>query len=410
MPIQVLMPALSPTMTEGNLVKWHKKEGDVVKAGQILAEIETDKATMEVEAVDEGVLGKILVAEGTDNVKVNQLIALILEEGEDASALNNVEAMTQHTSTAPVSQPKVEEVMILQVQQTIQATSKTESERLFITPLAKRIAEQNNIDPRTVSGSGPNGRVVKADIEKMTGKGSGRSASKPLILGGYTDVNLNGMRKVIARRLSESKQTVPHFYVSVDCELDALMALRQQLNNRPKAELKLSVNDFIVRACALALIEVPEANATWHDNYVRLYDNADVCVAVAVDGGLVTPVIKAAEQKSIMDISVEVKSLAERARAGKLQPEEYQGGSFTLSNLGMFGVKNFSAIINPPQACILAVGAGEQRPVVKNGQLTVATIMSCTLSVDHRAVDGAVGAKFLAAFKNLIEQPINLFV
>ncbi len=409
MPIQVLMPALSPTMTEGNLVKWHKKEGDVIKSGQVLAEIETDKATMEVEAVDEGVLGKILVEAGTENVKVNQLIALILEEGEDAASLANVEAVTHAT---PIAQSKVEEV-VPQIEQAVQTltnpSAKNESGRVFATPLARRIAEQNNIALHQITGSGPNGRIVKADVENMQASGN-RSAVKPLTIGGYTDVTLNGMRKVIAKRLTESKQTIPHFYLSVDCELDALMALRQQLNNRPKAEIKLSVNDFIVRACALALIEVPEANATWHDNYIRLYNNADVCVAVAVDGGLVTPVVKAAEQKSIMDISAEVKSLAERARAGKLQPEEYQGGSFTLSNLGMFGIKSFSAILNPPQACILAVGAGEQRPVVKNGQITVANVMSCTLSVDHRAVDGAVGARFLAAFKQLIENPINLFV
>lgn len=401
MPIQVLMPALSPTMTEGNLIKWHKKEGDVIKAGQVLAEIETDKATMEVEAVDEGIMGKILIPAGTDNVKVNELMALILEEGEDASVLDKVQAMTTHI--APVIQPKAEEI----ARQVAQTVSRSETERLFITPLAKRIAEQNNVDPRILSGSGPNGRIVKADVEKTS---TNKPAPKPLTLGGYADVNLNGMRKVIAKRLTESKQSVPHFYLSVDCELDALMTLRQQLNSHPKAVLKLSVNDFIVRACALALIEVPEANATWHDTYVRLFNNADISVAVAVDGGLVTPVVRAAEQKSIIDISLEVKSLAERARAGKLLPEEYQGGSFTLSNLGMFGIKSFSAILNPPQACILAVGAGEQQVVVKNGQMVIANVMNCTLSVDHRAVDGAVGSKFLAAFKRLIESPIHLFV
>ena len=406
MPIQILMPALSPTMTEGNLIKWHKKEGDVIKAGQVLAEIETDKATMEVEAVDEGILAKILVAEGTDGVKVNELIALILEEGEDASSLDNVKvpALVAAPVTKPVTEAVSESVKVAEV------VHKSEEERVFITPLAKRIAEQNHADPRTIMGSGPNGRIVKADVEKALSGGAGKAAAPFLTLGGHTDIKLNGMRKVIAKRLTESKQTVPHFYLSVDCELDTLMDFRRQLNNRPNTSYKLSVNDFVIRACALALKEVPEANATWHETFVRQYNNADISVAVAIDGGLVTPVIKAAEQKSVMDISAEMKSLATRARAGKLMPEEYQGGSFSLSNLGMYGVKSFSAIINPPQACILAVGAGEERPVVKNGQITVATVMNCTLSVDHRAVDGAVGARFLAAFKSLIENPLGLFV
>ena len=403
MPIQILMPALSPTMTEGNLVKWHKKEGDVIKAGQVLAEIETDKATMEVEAVDEGILGKILIPEGTDNVKVNELIALILEEGENASSLDNVKALVP--AAAPATKPVTENI----AEKTAEIAHKPAGERVFITPLAKRIAEQGHIDPRTLIGSGPNGRIIKADVEKVIGSG-GVKAAPVLTLGGHTDIKLNGMRKVIAKRLTESKQTVPHFYLSVDCELDTLMDFRRQLNARPNAPYKLSVNDFVIRACALALKQVPEANVTWHETYVRQYNNADISVAVAVEGGLVTPVICAAEQKSVMDISAEMKSLATRARAGKLMPEEYQGGSFSLSNLGMFGVKNFSAIINPPQACILAVGAGEERAIVKNGQISIATIMNCTLSVDHRAVDGAVGSKFLAAFKSLIESPLGLFV
>lgn len=403
MPIQILMPALSPTMTEGNLVKWHKKEGDVIKAGQVLAEIETDKATMEVEAVDEGILGKILIPEGTDNVKVNELIALILEEGEDASSLDDVKTLVP--AAAPATKPVTENI----TEKTAEIAHKPRGERVFITPLAKRIAEQGHIDPRTLIGSGPNGRIIKADVEKAIGSGSVRTAPV-LRLGGHTDIKLNGMRKVIAKRLTESKQTVPHFYLSVDCELDTLIDFRRQLNARPNAPYKLSVNDFVIRACALALKQVPEANVTWHETYVRQYNNADISVAVAVEGGLVTPVICAAEQKSVMDISVEMKSLATRARAGKLMPEEYQGGSFSLSNLGMFGIKSFSAIINPPQACILAVGAGAERGVVKNGQIVIATVMNCTLSVDHRAVDGAVGSKFLAAFKSLIENPLGLFV
>ncbi|MBY0281435.1 MAG: pyruvate dehydrogenase complex dihydrolipoamide acetyltransferase [Alphaproteobacteria bacterium] len=405
MPIQILMPALSPTMTEGNLVKWHKKEGDVIKAGQVLAEIETDKATMEVEAVDEGVLAKILIPEGTDNVKVNELIALILEEGEDVSSLDNIKA----SAPAPITKP-VTEAVAPEIEKAAVSAHKHEGERLFITPLAKRIAEQNHTDLKAITGSGPNGRIVKADVEKALSGVGGKAAAPALTLGGHTDIKLNGMRKVIAKRLTESKQTVPHFYLSVDCELDTLMDFRRQLNSRPNASYKLSLNDFVIRACALALKEVPEANATWHETYVRQYNNADISVAVAVDGGLVTPVIKASEQKSVIELSSEMKSLAERARAGKLMPEEYQGGSFSLSNLGMYGVKSFSAIINPPQACILAVGAGEERPVVKNGQVVIATIMNCTLSVDHRAVDGAIGARFLAAFKNLIENPLGLFI
>ncbi|MBY0463019.1 MAG: pyruvate dehydrogenase complex dihydrolipoamide acetyltransferase [Alphaproteobacteria bacterium] len=403
MPIQILMPALSPTMTEGNLVKWHKKEGDVIKAGQVLAEIETDKATMEVEAVDEGILAKILVAEGTDNVKVNELIALILEEGEDVSSLDNVKAPT------PVAKP-IAETVAPEIEKAAVSAHKHEGERLFITPLAKRIAEQNHADLRTITGSGPNGRIVKVDVEKAISGGGRKAAALALTLGGHTDIKLNGMRKVIAKRLTESKQTVPHFYLSVDCELDTLIDFRRQLNARPNAAYKLSVNDFVIRACALALKEVPEANVTWHETYVRQYNNSDISVAVAVDGGLVTPVIRASEQKSVIELSAEMKSLATRARAGKLMPEEYQGGSFSLSNLGMYGVKSFSAIINPPQACILAVGAGEERAVVKNGQITIATIMNCTLSVDHRAVDGAIGARFLAAFKSLLENPLGLFI
>ena len=402
MPIQILMPALSPTMTEGNLVKWHKKEGDVIKAGQILAEIETDKATMEVEAVDEGILAKILIAEGTDGVKVNELIALILEEGEDAASLENVKA-------APNSQPEKEPETSppLKIERPVEPARISESDRIFITPLAKRIAEQKHIDPKTILGSGPHGRIIKADIEKAASR---ISDTLPLTFGGYTDIKVNGMRKVIAKRLTESKQTVPHFYLSVDAELDTLINFRRQLNARPNATYKVSLNDFIIRACALALKEVPEANATWHETYIRQYNNSDISVAVAVEGGLVTPVIRAAEQKSVIDISIEMKSLAERARNGKLMPEEYQGGSFSLSNLGMYGIKSFSAIINPPQACILAVGAGEERPIVRNGHISIATIMNCTLSVDHRAVDGAVGSKLLKAFKSLIENPLGLFI
>ncbi len=402
MPVQILMPALSPTMTEGNLVKWHKKEGDTVKAGQILAEIETDKATMEVEAVDEGVLGKILIPEGTDSVKVNSLIALLLEDGEDKAALE------KFVANAPVSQPSAQKESTSKVESLPQSAPKTvnsqHGDRVFVTPLAKRIAEQNHVSLNVIQGSGPHGRIVKLDVEQAL---EGKPALAATQSSGYTDVKLTGMRKVIAQRLTESKTTVPHFYLTIQCELDALLALRQNMNSG-KNHAKLSVNDFIIRACALSLMDVPEANTSWNETSLRQYHSADISVAVAIDGGLVTPVVRGAQSKTIRTISEEMKSLAETARSGKLAPEAYQGGTFSLSNLGMFGIHDFSAIINPPQACILAVGAGVKQPVVKNDQLAIATVMNCTLSLDHRAVDGAAGAKFLQVFKEYIENPYSM--
>ncbi len=399
MPIELLMPALSPTMTEGNLIKWYKKEGDSIKAGEVLAEIETDKATMEVEAVDEGTLGKILIQAGSENVKVNALIALILEEDEDPKALDSyvkTPAAVQSTSAAAVSVPEP-------VTPQVKAVQGNDKSRVFASPLAKRIAENNQVSLESISGSGPKGRIIKADVEAALTKTPARS-------GEYTEISLNNMRKVIAKRLTESKQQIPHFYLNIDCNLDMLLQLRTSLNNRNKNGVKISVNDFVIKACAQALIQVPEANAAWHDTVIRQYHSADVAVAVAIDGGLVTPILRSAETKSITALSTEIKALAEKARAGKLVPEEYQGGTFTLSNLGMFGITNFSAILNPPQACILAVGAGEKRPIVKDDKIIIATMMTCTLSVDHRAVDGAVGARFLSAFKSLIEDPLALLV
>ncbi len=399
MPFQILMPALSPTMTEGNLIKWHKAEGDRIKAGQVLAEIETDKATMEVEAVDEGILGRIIIPAGTENVKVNALIGLILEDGEDKSALDSFKA------------PEAIKIEIIstQIESTVEIlthpATQASTERVYATPLARRIATQKGVNLHEINGSGPRGRIVKADIENSAPSGT---STLKYIASTHVDIPMNNMRKTIAKRLTESKQTIPHFYLTVDCNIDKLLVLRADMNALPKATRKLSVNDFIIRACALALHEVPEANATFHDTFIRQYSAVDMAVAVAIDGGLVTPVIRSAEQKSISALSAEMKSLAERARVGKLKPEEYQGGGFTLSNLGMFGVKHFGAIINPPQASILAVGAGEQRAVVKNGQLAIATMMTCTLSVDHRSVDGAVGSRLLAAFKRLIENPVAL--
>mgnify|MGYP002630052707 CR=1 FL=1 len=424
MPIQILMPALSPTMTEGTLSKWLKAEGDAVESGDVIAEIETDKATMEVEAVEEGVLGKIVVAEGSEGVPVNAVIALLLEDGEDASALDGAEAAAAPVIAAPTA---AEPAAVAPAAPAPVARASTGA-RLFASPLARRLAQKNNLDLAAISGSGPHGRIVMRDIDATLAAGGTPAAPTaqpvaaaptpaPIAVEGlpaHTAIPNSAMRKIVARRLTESKQQVPHFYLTVDCELDNLLALRKDLNAKAAAEgpgaYKLSVNDFIIRAAALALIKVPAANATWTDDAILQFADADISVAVAIDGGLITPIIKTANAKGLVDISREMKDLAGRARQGKLLPEEYQGGSFSISNLGMFGIREFAAIINPPQGAILAVGAGEQRAVVKDGALAVATVMSCTLSVDHRVVDGAVGAAFLAAFKPLIEDPVTMLL
>lgn len=407
MPIEILMPALSPTMTEGNLVRWLKKEGDAVKAGDVLAEIETDKATMEVEAVDEGKVGKIIVPEGTENVKVNEVIGLLLEEGEDASALANVKT---EKAPAPVEAVKTPEKKpdLKVVTHEVPAGS-----RVFATPLARRIAEEKNLNLSSISGSGPRGRIVRADVEFANV--SSVATAPSVALSGYEPeyevIAPSTMRKVIAKRLVEAKSTIPHFYVSIDCQIDALLKAREQINARADGAYKLSVNDFIIKACGLTLKNIPAANASWINDQIYQYTSADVAVAVSIEGGLITPVVRHAEVKGVAEISKEMKDLAARAREGKLKPEEFQGGTFSLSNMGMYGVKDFSAIINPPQACILAVGAGERRPVVqKDGSLAVATVMTCTLSVDHRVVDGALGAHFLKAFKDLIENPVMMIL
>jgi pyruvate dehydrogenase E2 component (dihydrolipoamide acetyltransferase) len=433
MPINILMPALSPTMTEGNLAKWLKNEGDTVKSGDIIAEIETDKATMEVEAVDEGKIGKILVPAGTEGVKVNDVIAVLLEEGESASDIaatpkSNPEPAAktaQAKEVAPVSQPAAPKPAAPSAAPAPKAAGG--GNRVFASPLARRIAEQKGIDLSALQGSGPNGRIVRADLDKApVGKAApGATAQKPASLPGAPSFSAFGepefeliphttIRKTIARRLQESKQFVPHFYLTVDCELDRLLALREDANVASAKEgpnaYKLSVNDFMIKAYAIALRQVPKANASWSDEGIKQYKSSDISVAVSIPNGLVTPIIRNADSKTLTQISAEMKELAGRAKAGKLKPEDYTGGSGSLSNLGMFGVKSFSAIINPPQATILAVGAGEQRPVVKNGQLAVATVMSATLAVDHRAVDGALGAELLAAFKRLVESPAAMLV
>jgi pyruvate dehydrogenase E2 component (dihydrolipoamide acetyltransferase) len=430
MPIEILMPALSPTMTEGNLAKWLKKEGDEVHSGEVLAEIETDKATMEVEAVDDGKIGRILVPEGAQGIKVNAPIALLLGEDEDASALANF-VETPHEPARPAPPPAAPEPAPAAP---AAPPAERANGRIFASPLARRMAQQAGLDLGAIRGSGPQGRIVKADIEAALSAARAapapplvRPAAAPQALPAaapilskervaalagnppYTERPLTAMRRVIARRLTESKQTVPHFYLTIDCEIDELLRIRGELNAKSDA-YRISVNDFVIRATALALRQVPTANASWSDEAILLWDTVDIAVAVALDDGLITPIVKAADRKGLAAIANETRDLVARARAGKLKLEEFQGGTFSISNLGMYGVRDFAAVINPPHGGILAVGAGEQRPVVKNGGLEVATVMSCTLSCDHRAVDGAVGAQFLAAFKKLVEDPLTMLL
>ncbi|WP_193180563.1 pyruvate dehydrogenase complex dihydrolipoamide acetyltransferase [Nisaea sediminum] len=440
MAISVLMPALSPTMTEGKLATWLVAEGDTISAGDVIAEIETDKATMEVEAVDEGVLGKIIVPAGTENVAVNQPIAVILEEGEDAGSVDMDAVAGGAPKAAPAPKPEAapapakpaEPAKAEPAPAPAPAPAASTGDRVFASPLARRMAEQAGLDLSQIQGTGPSGRIVKHDVEQAIAGGTGKAApaaapapaaaapaTAPSLgkapgadvpgLPEYEEIPNSSMRKVIAKRLTESKQFAPHFYLTVDCEIDALLEVRKQLNGKLDGE-KVSVNDLVIKAAAQALKKVPAANASWTDAAIRVFKSVDISVAVAIEGGLITPVIKGAQTKGVLDIAREMKDLAARARAGKLMPEEFQGGTFSISNLGMFGIKDFAAVINPPQGAILAVGAGEQRPVVKDGALAVATVMSCTLSVDHRVVDGAVGAEFLAAFKKLIEDPLTMLL
>lgn len=407
MPINITMPALSPTMTEGNLAKWLKKEGDKIKAGDVIAEIETDKATMEVEAVDEGVLGKILVPEGTQGVAVNKVIAVLLEEGEDASSI-------VIPSKSEGSKPKAESKDPLPVPEKPQVSALVQDNvnkgnRIFASPLAKRIAAEKGINLANIQGSGPHGRIVKADLENAR-PGAKAAAFVPSGPATYTEIPNNNIKKITAKRLLESKTTVPHFYLTIDCVIDSLLDARRQINEVANGEYKLSVNDFVIKAVAMALKSYPAANVQWTDEAVLQFNQADISVAVATPNGLITPIVRAAEYKGLREISEEVKDLAGRARENKLKPEEFQGGTFTISNLGMYGIKEFAAIINPPQSCILAVGAGIETPVVENGRIEIRTVMSCTLSTDHRSVDGAVGAEFLQHFKRYIENPVSMLV
>jgi pyruvate dehydrogenase E2 component (dihydrolipoamide acetyltransferase) len=477
MPINVLMPALSPTMEKGNLAKWLKKEGDAIKSGDVLAEIETDKATMEVEAIDEGVLAKILVPEGTADVPVNDLIAIIAGEGEDPSS---VQASGGAPKAASNGEAKAESKPAPQPDASAAAQNTTpggghmayervnaapegaqpggapqagaqggSGGRVFASPLARRIAKQEGVDLGAVQGSGPHGRIIARDVQAAKASGATKApapqaaaeapksaapAPKAAPAGGapaglttdqvkgffakdaYEDVPLDGMRKTIAKRLTEAMQVAPHFYLTVDCELDALMKLRETLNGSAgkdkdgKPAFKLSVNDFVIKAMGLALTRVPAANAVWAEDRILRFKHAEVGVAVAIDGGLFTPVIRRADEKTLSTISNEMKDFAARARAKKLKPEEYQGGVTSVSNLGMFGIKHFTAVINPPQSSILAVGAGEKRVVVKDGAPAVVQVMTATLSCDHRVLDGALGAELVSAFKGLIENPMGMLV
>ena len=424
----ILMPALSPTMEEGILAKWHVKVGDEISAGQVIAEIETDKATMEVEAVDEGKVTEILVAAGTEGVKVNTPIARLAGEGAAPApapkAAPAAAAPAANTTAAATAEPaKIAEA---KAPAAAPAPAASTGGRVAASPLARRLAALANIDLKALKGTGPHGRIIKRDIDEAQKSGgakaapsAGASAAEPrkvqsleqmgIPAGSYDLVPLDGMRKVIARRMTESFRDIPHFPLTIDIELDNLLAARTKINTALEARgVKVSVNDMIIKAVALALKAVPEANASYTPDGIAMHHNADIAVAVAIDGGLITPIVRKAETKSLADIAKEMKDLAQRARDRKLKPEEFQGGTFSVSNLGMFGIKSFNSIINEPQGCIMSVGAGEPRPVVKNGQLAVATVMTVTLTCDHRVVDGSIGAKFISAFKPLIEDPIKM--
>jgi pyruvate dehydrogenase E2 component (dihydrolipoamide acetyltransferase) len=432
MSINILMPALSPTMTEGKLAKWHVKEGDTVKSGQVICEIETDKATMEVEAVDEGKVGRIVVAEGTEGVKVNATIAILLEEGETdvpkdsaapaaapPAAKPAAAVAPAPTAAAPKPAPAAAPAA--------QPAAASSGARIFASPLAKRIAAEKGLDLSRIKGSGPNGRIVKADVESAKPGAApavapaaapaprpaapAAGAQPVFVAPGDSRVPHTSIRKVIARRMLESKQTVPHFYLTVDLEIDALLAARQAINAvAEKKGTKVSVNDMVIKACAKALRDHPECNASWTEDEMIQYGAVDISVAVATDRGLITPIVRNADMKGVGQIATEMKDLAARAKTGKLKLEEFQGGGFTISNLGMFGVQHFAAIINPPQAMILAVGAGEERAVVRKGQVVARNMMSCTLAVDHRVVDGAMGAQFLQTLRAYVEQPASMLI
>ena len=451
MAVEIKMPALSPTMEAGTLAIWNVAVGDEVRSGDVIAEIETDKATMEVEAVEEGVIASILIAAGSENVAVGTVIARLAEDGEDVASVaaapqqpapktnqpdpapHSAPASTPELAPASAPETPTPAATASSVQPAASASvgSSGGAGRIFASPLARRIATDHNLDLTALSGSGPHGRILRADVETAVTASATASATPPGIAPGVTSGGMgtpatigapleapgaselipnSQMRKIIAERLQQSKQTAPHFYLTVDCEIDQLLQSRKQLNALAEDDVKISVNDLVIRAAAQALIKVPEANASWEGDHTRLFTHADISVAVAIDGGLITPVIWAAEKKGLAELSQISRDLVARARSGSLAPEEFTGGSFTISNLGMFGVREFAAVINPPQGAILAVGAGEQRPIVRDGALAVATVMTVTLSCDHRAVDGAVGARWLQSFKSFIENPVTMLL
>ncbi len=451
MAVEIKMPALSPTMETGTVATWNVAVGDEVRSGDVIAEIETDKATMEVEAVEEGVIASILIAAGSENIAVGTVIARLAEDGEDPAS---VAAAPQHPfpstnqpdpapHSAPASTPEPVPASATETPTPAATTSSAQpaaaasvgssggAGRIFASPLARRIAADHNLDLAALSGSGPHGRILRADVETAVTALATASATPPGIAPGVTSGGMgvpaaigaplaapgaselipnSQMRKIIAERLQQSKQTAPHFYLTVDCKIDQLLQSREQLNALVEDGVKISVNDLVISAAAQALIKVPEANASWEGDHTRLFTHADISMAVAIDGGLITPVIWAAEKKGLAELSQISRDLAARARSGSLAPEEFTGGSFTISNLGMFGVREFAAVINPPQGAILAVGAGEQRPIVRDGALAVATVMTVTMSCDHRAVDGAVGARWLQSFKSFIENPVTMLL
>jgi len=420
MPINIQMPALSPTMEEGTLAKWLVKEGDTVESGDVMAEIETDKATMEFEAVDEGIIGKILVPEGSTGVKVNEIIAILLDDGEDVS---NIEVQEPENK-----QDIIEKINTVENKPSIKLENSNKNlnkERVFATPLARRIAKSNSLELKNIKGTGPYGRIVKADVESknisylekpatlsMTSSTTTETIKDIYKDRHFSEIALDGMRTVIANRLTEAKQTIPHFYLRRSVSLDKLLMIRAEMNNGLLDKgIKISVNDFIIKASSLALQDIPQANVVWAHDRILQMKSSDVAVAVSVEGGLYTPVLFDSENKSISSLSSEIKVLASKARDKKLSPSEYQGGSFAISNLGMMGVENFDAVINPPHGSILAVGAGTKKPIVmEDGSISVATIMSMTLSVDHRAIDGALGAEFLARIAHYLENPLNMLV
>jgi pyruvate dehydrogenase E2 component (dihydrolipoamide acetyltransferase) len=419
MPIPIRLPALSPTMTDGHLVQWLKSEGDSIRAGDILAEVETDKATMEIEACDEGVLGKILVSGGTDQVLVNTLIGVLLEEEDKPGDLEKfLASLSTHSEAFQTSQNSENEEDPSKLFPSSEDRSDLLETRIRISPVAKRMASHHHLDVVNLKGSGPRGRIIKSDIEHHLHQSSQQSTrlveDAPVskkTFEPYKDYPLSPMRRAISKRLTESKQTIPHFYLNRSIHLDSLLDLRRQLNESPRSSTKISVNDLIIKACGITLQELPTLNASWSEQgVVRRYSTVDISVAVAVEGGLITPIVRSVESKSPYQISVEMKKLAERARSFQLKPEEYQGGGFSISNLGMCGVESFQAIINPPQIAILAVGAGIAQPVVDQGTIQIRTVMNASLSIDHRALDGSEGSQFLTVFKKVIENPYQLLM